>query len=110
MNELRGLRDAHERFRQAGVSVVAISNEDTATSRKLVADLGLPFPILSDADESLLGRLGMLHEHAAGKANAARPATYVLDRDGTVRWLRASKLLRTRPDPAEILAAAKDVL
>ena len=90
--------------------MVAISTEDMAVSRKLVADLGLPFPILSDSDESLLGRLGMLHEHAAGAANAARPATYVLDRSGKVVWLRASKLLRARPDPAETLAAAKAVL
>jgi peroxiredoxin len=89
---------------------MAISNDDTDVSRKLIADLGLPFPILSDANESLLRRLGMLHEHAKGNGNAARPATYVLDRTGTIMWMRASKLLRTRPDPAEILDAAKAVL
>ena len=110
MNELRGLRDANNQFREAGISVLAISNDEPSVSGKLVADLELPFPILSDADESLLKELGMLHPGAKGNGNAARPATYILDRTATVRWLNTAQYIRTRPDPADVLNAAKDVL
>ncbi len=108
MNELRGLRDVHEKLRQVGASLVAISNEDAAISRKLVADEKLPFPILRDADESFFRRIGMLHEHAApGGANAARPATFVLDRDAKITWMRADSYIRTRPDPLEVVNAVR---
>ncbi len=98
----------HEKLRQAGASLVAISNEDAAISRKLVADEHLPFPILRDADESYFRRIGMLHEHAAPSgANASRPATFVLDRAGKITWMHASTYIRTRPDPAEIVNAVR---
>jgi peroxiredoxin len=110
VNELRGLRDANEQFRQAGISVLAISNDEPAVSNKLVADLKLPFPILSDADESLLKALGLLHPNAKWDGNAARPTTYILDRNATVRWFHTSHYIRTRPDPVDVLNAAKSVL
>ena len=90
--------------------MLAISNDEPSVSRKLVDDLELPFPILSDADESLLTALGMLHPGAKGTGNAARPATYILDRTATVRWLHTAHYIRTRPDPAEVLNAAKGIL
>lgn len=101
MTELRGLGAKIEDFKKAGATLVAISAGTPEENRELKA----PFPVLSDADFALIRKLGMLHEKAYGDRDASRPGTYVVDRDGRVRWFRTSSEVRTRPDPAEILAA-----
>ena len=47
--ELEGFRDRHADFTQADLRLFALSRQDAAYQRELVARLGLPFPILSDA-------------------------------------------------------------
>lgn len=47
--ELEGFRERHADFAALGVHVFGLSRQDTAYQRELVARLGLPFPILSDA-------------------------------------------------------------
>jgi peroxiredoxin len=47
--ELEGFRDRHADFAQMDLRLFALSRQDTAYQRELVARLGLPFPILSDA-------------------------------------------------------------
>jgi peroxiredoxin len=47
--ELEGFRDRHADFVRADFRLVGLSRQDTAYQRELVARLGLPFPIVSDA-------------------------------------------------------------
>lgn len=49
--ELEGFRDLNPWFVARGIRVLALSGQDTAHQRELQVRLGLPFPILSDADE-----------------------------------------------------------
>ncbi len=48
--ELEGFRDRHADFTQTNVRLFGLSRQDTAYQREFVARLGLPFPILSDAE------------------------------------------------------------
>jgi peroxiredoxin len=106
--ELRGLRNASEYFRKEGAGIVAISVEDPLVSKQLVDRMKLPFPILADPDRLLLTKLGMLHPGGGlDGGDVAIPATYVIARDGTISWLHKSDNVRTRPDPAEVLAAVR---
>jgi peroxiredoxin len=98
VSELRGLRNNLAGFE--GIRLVAISAAPPEEK--------FGFPILLDPDLSVAKKLGMLHSGAAPDgADAARPGTYVLDRDGRVRRLFLGSQLRARPDPAEVIAAAK---
>ncbi len=65
------------------------------------------FIVLSDPDLGQTRSLGMVHPKAGpdGK-DVARPATYVIGRDGTVKWFHTAGNIRVRPDPMEVLAAA----
>lgn len=87
---------------------MAISSEYVEENKKLALGERLGFPILSDFGLKVIGKLGMVHEKAAPNGtSAARPATYVLDRHGKIRWFFTSTLVRERPDPREILAAVQ---
>jgi peroxiredoxin len=88
--------------------VVAITRDPVETTSRAATRLGLPFPVLSDPDLALIGSLGLIHPRAGpGGSDVARPATYVIGRDGVVRWMHAATNIRVRPDPADVLAAVR---
>lgn len=93
-------------FKAAGAKLVAISADYVKDNRALHEKYNFPFPLLSDFDLKVLKQLGMVHEGASPKGlAAARPATYVVDKTGKIRWFFTSTKVRERPDPKEILAA-----
>jgi peroxiredoxin Q/BCP len=105
---MRGLRSAYPGFTEAGADVVAISVDTPEKSRAFVDSLQIPFTILSDSDGELVRKLGILHERGGRDgSDISTPATYVIDRDGKVTWMHRSPDVRTRPDPAEVLAVVK---
>jgi peroxiredoxin len=57
--ELDGFRECHTDFAGLGVRVFGLSRQDTAYQCELVARLGLPFPILSDAAGIFGSRLSL---------------------------------------------------
>jgi len=64
--------------------------------------------VLSDPELEQAKSLGMVHPKAGpGGKDVARPATYVIGRDGIVRWFHTAGNIRVRPDPLEVLGAAK---
>ncbi len=89
---------------------MAISNESVPENRLLAAKHGLGFPILSDPHMTLVRKLGMVHEKANPiYGDAARPGIYVIDRDARIRALFIAARIRTRPDPAEVIAAVRSI-
>lgn len=72
--------------------------------------LGLPFPILSDANRDLGRALGFLLPEVAGIREVYTRAVLVLDPQATVRWLWAAPDPKTQPDVAAVLAAVAQVV
>ena len=72
----------YDKIKAAGADVVAISVDKPEKSRELSGKLKLPFPILSDVDHNVIDAYDLYN--ADGKIS--KPATYVLDTKGTVRW------------------------
>jgi peroxiredoxin len=87
---------------------LAVSVDSTEESAKLKQELGLPFPLLSDADEQVIKRYGLLHEKGRlGTADIARPADLLLDAHGVIRWAMFTENWRVRARPEALLAAAR---
>lgn len=100
--ELQALAKAHEQLRRAGVMTLSIMPERQAYLR-LARERGVPFPILSDMDGAYALELGLCfyigdelvrlfrhteHQMPLFQGNESwflpTPATYVLDRAGTI--------------------------
>jgi peroxiredoxin len=101
---LRGLERHIPEFRARGIAVVAISVDSNADSRKLCQSEGYTFPLLSDPKTEVIRRYGVLHRGAGEDGrDIARPAEFVVDSVGTVRWVNLTGDIRVRARPEEVL-------
>jgi len=72
---------------------------------KVVRELKLSYPILADTERRVLDTYDLRHEAGGPGGAIARPATFVLDREGIVRWRDVTDNYRLRPSPDDVLAA-----
>ena len=91
--------------------MVAICVDSQEDSRKLAQSRGYTFPILSDPDAAVIRAYGVLHPKGGEDGHdIARPAEFLVDRAGTIRWenLTESVLARLRPETIlQVLNAPK---
>ena len=89
---------------------VAISVDTPEQSRRLASKTGYTFPILSDPTAETIRRYDLLHK-GGGPENAdiARPAEFLVDSTGTVRWVNFTEDIRVRARANEMLAAAREI-
>lgn len=65
----------------------------------------LDFPLLSDPDHAVIGRYGLLNQQDPKARPIPHPTTFVIDREGVVRWKFIEIDYRVRPTNQDILAA-----
>ena len=69
---------------------------------------GYTFPFLSDANADVIRRYDILHKGAGISGHdVARPAEFLVDRGGTVRWRNLTESFRVRARSEAMVAAAK---
>ena len=98
---MRSFEQPRADFRTRGVAIAAISVDSSEASRKLCQSQGYTFPLLSDPQAQAIRAYGVLHPHGGeGGHDIARPAEFLIDRAGTIRWtnLTGSVLARLRPE------------
>ena len=97
-------------FQATGVRPVAISVDSPEVSRNLAAKAGYTFPILSDPQAEVIRRYDLLHKNAGPDGtDVSRPAEFLVDSTGTVRWVNFTEDIRVRARADEMLAAARDI-
>ena len=97
-------------FEAAGVRPVAISVDTPEESRDWSRKQGYSYTFLSDRNADVIRRYGLLHIPGGQNRTAhdiARPAEFLLDRHGVVRWVNFTEDLRVRARAEEMLAAAR---
>ncbi|MBZ5532207.1 MAG: peroxiredoxin family protein [Acidobacteriia bacterium] len=95
-------------YAAAGVRPVAISVDPPSVSADLCKKAGYTFTFLSDPSAEVIGRYDLLHKGAGPEGHdIARPAEFLLDSSGTVRWTNFTEDIRIRARADEMLAVAK---
>ena len=80
--------------------------DSPADSEKLRQSQGYTFPILSDAKDDVIRRWDLVHPHGGvDGADIARPAEFLIDASGKVRWVNLTEDFRVRARPQQVLAA-----
>jgi peroxiredoxin len=115
-----GLRAAD--FSQRGARLVAVSPQTPDNSLTMAEKHSLGFPVLSDEGGEVIGTYGLKYDVASrevyetagvdlAKYNGSggwilpAPATFVIDREGTVRFASVNGDYTERAEPDEALAA-----
>jgi peroxiredoxin len=96
------------KFAEAGIRPVAISVDTPEESRDLSQQAGYTFMFLSDPKADAIRRYDVLHAGAGIEGqDIARPAEFLVDSSGVVRWVNLTENYWIRARPEEILEAAK---
>jgi peroxiredoxin len=103
---LRSFQQRLGEFESRGLRVVAISNESPDTNRPHRQELGFTFPILSDEKTEVIRRYDLLHAKGGPDgSDISRPAEFLIDSAGTVRWVNLTNSAVVRARPEEVLKA-----
>lgn len=124
--ELQALEQALPAFNERGASLVAISPQSQANSRKSQRENALGFPILSDSGNEIAASFGLrfklpdyLAELYMSLGNnlpvingdqswtLPMPARFVIGQDGIIRYAEVNPDYTLRPEPSELLPALR---
>jgi peroxiredoxin len=68
--------------------------------------MGFSFPLLSDADAGVIRRYDLLHRGAGPTgADISRPAEFLIDANGIIRWVNLTDNIAVRARPEQVLEA-----
>lgn len=91
--------------------ILAVSIDDREKQRIMIDRVArtdgriLDFPLLSDPDHAVIARYGLLNQQDPQDRPIPHPTTFVIDRDGVVRWKSIEIDYRVRPTNADLLSA-----
>ncbi len=100
------MRDDIDRFTEAGAAVVTVAPDTTEGVARFVRDNDFPFPLLADADHAVFDRYDVA---AKLMSLGQRPAVFVVDRDGTVRFDSVGTQQWQIPSDDDVLAVVRSL-
>ncbi|MGE5492071.1 MAG: peroxiredoxin [Actinomycetota bacterium] len=85
--EAQQFRDLHPEFQSAGAVVAGVSRDSIKSHENFKTKQDLPFPLLSDADETVCNLFGVMKmKNMYGKqVRGVERSTFVIDRNGVLR-------------------------
>ena len=96
-------------FDARGIRVVAISADAADVTRRHCQKLGFTYTFLSDPKAEAIRRYDLLHQGAGPEgADIARPAEFLIDSTGSVRWMNLTESVTVRARPEQVLKALDD--
>lgn len=107
---MRSIEKYIDHFNEAGIRPVAISVDSPEINRDMLKQAGYTFTFLSDPKVEAIRQYDLVHSGAGiNGQDVARPAEFLLDSSGTVRWVNLTENYWVRARPEQILEAAKMV-
>jgi peroxiredoxin len=85
--------------------VVAVVAQRSEKVRRYIEDAGLPFNILVDDSRAVIKAYGVWHRIGFDAWDISRPALFLIDRRGTIRYLFVASSQDEFPTHDEILSA-----
>ena len=107
---MRSFQQRLPEFEARGVRVVGISVDPPDINQQQSQKLGYTFPLLSDPNAKVIRRYDVLHPGAGPKgADIARPAEFLIDSNGMVRWVNLTENIAVRARPEQVLDAVNQI-
>jgi peroxiredoxin len=107
---LRSFQQRLSDFDARGIRIVGISVDPPEINRRQSQKLGYSFALLSDPKAEVIRRYDVLHPGAGPKgADIARPAEFLIDSNGMVRWVNLTENIAVRARPEQVLDAFNQI-
>lgn len=94
------LREDYGKFQALGAQILAVTTDDLSQAELTAERLNLQFPVLHDAGGRVAKEYRVFDVLNDG-VNA--PSTFLLDKDGAIRWQYIGKSRSDRPANSQIL-------
>jgi len=107
---LRSFQRRLSDFDARGIRIVGISVDPPEINRRQSQKVGYTFPLLSDPNAEVIRRYDVLHPGAGPKGgDIARPAEFLIDSNGMVRWVNLTENIAVRAGSEQVLDAFNQI-
>jgi peroxiredoxin len=107
---LRSIQKSLAQIEEVGIRPVAISVDAPDISKKMRTDVGYTYTFLSDPKAEAIRSHDLLHPgQGVDGQDVARPAEFLVDSTGTVRWVNMTENYWVRARPEQFIEAAKSI-
>ena len=93
------MQQNYAKIQAAGADLIAISSDSERDTRNTVQNHGLKFPVLADQAKAAITDYNVVDP---GNSRIARPAAYIVKKDGTIVW-KSLNGIAVRVPTADIL-------
>ena len=105
---MRGIEQNLNELHTAGIRPVAVSVDSPDITREMTQKAGLTYTFLSDPDLDAIRRYDLIHTGAGEDGrDISRPAEFLIDPAGTIRWVNLTENYWVRAQPEQIIEASK---
>ena len=96
----------YDTLQDLGATVLAVSTDDLSKAKLIAEKLDLPFPILYNSDAEVVRSYDVYDLLGDG---VAAPATFIIDKDGVIRWKQIGRNIGDRADAEEVIAELRAI-
>ncbi len=106
--EAQDFRDRYKQFRKQGIDIVGVSRDSVKSHDGFCARQELPFPLLSDSDETLCQAFGVIKDKNlyGRKVRGIERSTFLFDERGVLRHAWRGVKVRDHADAVYAAAVA----
>ena len=106
--QLGQLRGSLKAINESGAQVLAIDPHESWSAKYLLKDAGastddLYFPMLMDPSLATSMAYGVAFQMRIHVERSNRPATFVIDKEGVIRYAKRAETFNDRPKPSDIV-------
>lgn len=108
------MRDTLERFEDLDAALLAVDPHEVWSAKFLLKETGLStddlyYPLLMDPSLTVSAQYGLCFQMRIHTEWSDRPATFIIDREGMLRYARRARTFDDRPTAEEIVAELKSL-
>lgn len=102
------MRDKKEEFEKLGVQLIGVDPHESWSVKSLLKRSGfsttdLEFPLLTDPAQIVSATYGVAFQMRIHTELANRPATFIVDKSGVLRYAKRGRAFYDRPTPRQLL-------
>lgn len=101
--QLKRLQDVQAKIISLGASLAAVAVDPPELSRRLAADLGLSYPLMSDTGGKMIDAFGVRNNLLGRKSPIPHPAVFIIDPTGRIKFRDVRRNYKRRTSPGRLL-------